>query len=143
MVELHVERTIAAPPERVFEWLANPASLTAVPLVIRAGWVKGTSAPAAGAVREVTGIGIWFREEITAYDAPRSYSYLILKSFPVFRHDGGTLTFTPKGDGTHVDWDSSYTHPALAGGRAMEAISARLLRWSFNQILAGCAKRLG
>jgi len=143
VVELHVERTIAAPPERVFEWLANPASLTAVPLVIRAGWVKGTSAPAAGAVREVTGIGIWFREEITAYDAPRSYSYLILKSFPVFRHDGGTLTFTPKGDGTHVDWDSSYTHPALAGGRAMEAISARLLRWSFNQILAGCAKRLG
>jgi len=138
-----VERTIAAPPERVFEWLANPASLTAVPLVIRAGWVKGTSAPAAGAVREVTGIGIWFREEITAYDAPRSYSYLILKSFPVFRHDGGTLTFTPKGDGTHVDWDSSYTHPALAGGRAMEAISARLLRWSFNQILAGCARRLG
>jgi hypothetical protein len=27
MVQLHVERTIAASPERVFEWLADPASL--------------------------------------------------------------------------------------------------------------------
>ncbi|HEY7052499.1 MAG TPA: SRPBCC family protein [Mycobacterium sp.] len=142
MVTLHIERTIAAPPQQVFDWLTDPASLTAAPLVLRARWATGWSTPGAGAVREVTGVGTWFREEITAYDAPRSYSYLILRSFPPFVHDGGTLTFSPAGDGTHVDWVTTYTHPARAGGRAMEAVSARLLRRSFLAVLDGCAKAL-
>jgi uncharacterized protein YndB with AHSA1/START domain len=142
MVELHVERTIAASPERVFEWLADPANLTASPLVLKAGWAKGSSDPGAGALREVTAVGMWFREKITAYDAPRSYSYRILRSFPPSHHEGGTLTFTPSSDGTHVDWVTTYTFPARAGGKVMEAVSTPLLRLSFRAILAGCAKAL-
>jgi len=142
MVKLHVERTIAASPERVFDWLADPGNLTAAPLVLRAGFAKGSSGPGVGPLREVTGVGTWFREEITAYDAPRSYSYRIVRSFPAFDHEGGTLTFSPSGDGTHVDWVSTYTHPARAGGKMMEAVSSRLLRWNFLTILAGCAKAL-
>jgi uncharacterized protein YndB with AHSA1/START domain len=142
MVKLHVERTIAASPERVFDWLADPANLTAAPLALRAGFAKDSSGPGVGAVRQVTGVGMWFREEITAYDAPRSYSYRIVRSFPAFDHEGGTLTFSPSGDGTHVDWVSTYTHPARAGGKAMEAVSSRLLRSSFLALLAGCAKAL-
>lgn len=142
MVELHVERTIAASGERVFDWLADPSSLRAAPLVLRAGWAKGSSGPRVGALREVVGAGIWFREEITAYDRPHSYSYLILRSMPPFKHDGGRLTFTPSGDGTHVDWLSNYTHPVYAGGRLMEAVSHRLLASSFSAILAECAKAL-
>lgn len=142
MVKLHVERTIGASPERVFDWLAGPASLTSAPLVLKAGWAKGSSGPAVGAVREVTATGMWFREEITAYNAPHDYSYRIVRAFPAFEHEGGTLTFTPSGDGTHVDWVTTYTHPARAGGKVMEAISARLLPWNFYAILASCAKVL-
>lgn len=142
MVNLHVERTIAASPDRVFDWLADPANLTAAALAFKAGFAKSSSPPGVGAVREVTGLGIWFREEITAYDVPRSYSYRIVRSFPAFDHEGGTMTFSPAGEGTHVDWVSTYTHPARAGGKAMEAVSSRLLRWSFNAILAGCAEAL-
>jgi uncharacterized protein YndB with AHSA1/START domain len=142
MVEIHVERTIAASPERVFEWLADPANLAAAPATIRAGWAKGSSEPGAGAHREVLGVGAWFREEITAYDPPRSYSYLILRSFPPLNHQGGTLTFTPSGNGTHVDWLTNYTHPVQAGGKLMEAVSRRALRSSFLAILAACAKEL-
>jgi hypothetical protein len=142
MTRLHVERTIAAPPERVFDWLADPANLTAAPLALKAGYAKGSSGPGEGAVREVTGLSLRLREEITAYDAPRSYSYRIVRSFPPLDHEGGTLTFSPSGDGTHVDWVSTYTHPARGGGRAMEAVSSRLLGWSFAAILAGCAKAL-
>ncbi len=29
MVRIHVERIIAAPPDQVFAWLADPANLTA------------------------------------------------------------------------------------------------------------------
>jgi uncharacterized protein YndB with AHSA1/START domain len=141
-MKLRVERVIAAPPERVFDWLIDPAGLTAAPLVLKSVWAAGTSGPAKGAVRAVTGTGMWFREEITAYDPPQSYSYLILSSFPPFVHDGGTLTLTSKDQGTHVDWVTSYTHPAWAGGKALEAVSARLLMWSCNAVLAGCAKAL-
>lgn len=142
MVEIHVERTIAAAPERVFEWLADPANLAAAPMTLRAGWAKGSSEPGVGAVREVLGFGAWFREEITAYDPPRSYSYLIVRSLPSLDHQGGTLTFTPSGDGTYVDWLTNYTYPLHAGGKLMEAVSRRPLRVSFLAILAACADAL-
>lgn len=142
MVEIHVQRTIPAPQEQVFDWLADPVNLATAPLALRGRWAKDSRAPGTGAVREVTAIGTWFREEITAYDRPHSYSYLILRSFPPFNHDGGTLTLTASADGTHVDWLTHYTHPLRAGGKLMEAISYRLLRRSFIGILDGCAKAL-
>jgi uncharacterized protein YndB with AHSA1/START domain len=142
MVEIHVERTIAAPVEKVFDWLADPAGLKAAPLAFKAVWADGSSGPGVGAVRTVNAVGTWFREEIIAFDRPHSYTYLIIRAFPAFNHDGGTLTFTPSGDGTHVDWLTNYTHPAYAGGRLMEKISRPMLRSSFLAILAGCAKAL-
>jgi uncharacterized protein YndB with AHSA1/START domain len=142
VVEIHLERTIAAPAERVFNWLADPGSLTAAPLVIRAGWAKNSLDPGVGAIREVTTAGMWFREEITAYDPPQSYSYRIVRSFPALDHEGGTLTFTPRDGGTHVIWVSEYAHPARGGGKAMEAVTSRLFPWSFRLILDRCASVL-
>ncbi|MGO9924562.1 MAG: SRPBCC family protein [Mycobacterium sp.] len=142
MVEIYVERTIAAPVEQVFDWLADPVNLAAAPLVLKARYTKDSSGPGAGAVREVTAVGTWFREEITAYDRPRSYSYLIVRSFPPFDHEGGTLTFTASGDGTHVDWLSNYTHPAWVGGKLLQAISYPLLRSSFLALFDACAEAL-
>ena len=142
MVEIHLERTIEAPVDQVFDWLADPGSLAAAPLAFKGYWAKGTSGPGPGALREVIGAGNWFREEITAYDRPHSYSYLIVKSFPPFNHDGGTLTFTAFGEKTHVDWLTNYTHPAAAGGKVLEAFSRRLLRSSFVAILNACAQAL-
>jgi hypothetical protein len=146
MVEIHVQQTIAAPVERVFDWLADPVNLAAAPLVLKAGYAKGSSAPGAGVTRRVIAVGSWFREEITAYDRPRSYSYLIVRSFPPFLHDGGTLIFTASGagpaEGTHVDWLTNYTHPVWAGGKLLESVSYRLLRSSFVAILEHCATAL-
>jgi uncharacterized protein YndB with AHSA1/START domain len=142
MVEIHLERTIAAPVEQVFDWLAEPAHLAAAPLALKADYARDSPGHELGAIREVTGFGMRFREQITAYDRPRSYTYLIVRSFPPFHHDGGTLTFTPSGGGTHVDWLTNYSHPAWAGGRLLEAVSYRLLRSSFLAILDACAKEL-
>ncbi len=142
MAQIHLERTIAAPVEQVFDWLAEPAHLARAPLALKADYAKDSPGHEVGALRDVRGFGMWFREEITAYDRPRSYSYLILRSFPPFRHDGGTLTFTPAGGGTHVDWLTNYSHPAWAGGRLLEAVSYRLLRSSFLAILDACAREL-
>lgn len=142
MVEIHVQRTIAAPAEQVFDWLADPVNLATAPLVLKSAWTKDTKGPGVDAVREVLGTGMWFREDITAYDRPHSYAYLIVRSVPAFDHDGGTLTFTPSGDGTHVDWLTNYTHPRYAGGKVMELVSRPLLRLNFLAILAACDKAL-
>lgn len=123
MVRLQVERTIAAPPAAVFAWLADPANLIVAPMVVRTGWAANSTAPGVGAVRAVIATGMWFREEITAHDPPRSYSYRIVRAVPTFKNHSGTLTFTPSGNSTHVDWTISYTHPIHAGGKAMEEVS--------------------
>lgn len=142
MVEIHLERTIDASAESVFDWLTDPANLATAPLALKGGWTKGWSGPRVGAIRQVIGFGTWFREEITAYDRPRSYAYLIVRSVPPFDHRGGTLTFNASGESTDVDWLTNYTHPAWAGGKLLEAVTSRLLRASFLAILGACAKDL-
>jgi uncharacterized protein YndB with AHSA1/START domain len=142
MVEVRVEKTIEASPEDVFKWLADPANLTAAPLILRASWVKNTTQPGVRALREATATGMWLREEITAYDPPSSYSYRIVRSIPAFDHEVGTLTFTPTEVGTHVAWVTRYAHPAQGGGKAMEAVTSRLLPWNFRAILNRCASVL-
>jgi uncharacterized protein YndB with AHSA1/START domain len=141
MVRIDVERTIGAAPERVFDWLADPRNLTAARLMLRVRWLAGAR-PGVGAVREAFAVGMWLREEITAYDAPRTYSYRIIRSVPALDHEGGTLVLSPSGNGTHVEWSTSYTHPAWVGGRMLEAITKPLLRSGFVEILDGCAKAL-
>lgn len=142
MVRLQVQRVIAASPERVFDWLIDPANLTSAPLFLRAGWARGFSGPGVDAIREVVVVGAWLREVITALDAPRSYSYLVLRSFPPGSHEGGTITVTPSHDGTLVEWATAYSIPTRAGGRVTEAVTERLFRSSFRAILAQCAKVL-
>jgi hypothetical protein len=143
MAQIHVERTIAASPERVFDWMLDPTNLTVSPVIRKAGWAKDSSGPCVGAVRQVTGFGFWVHEQIMAYDAPRSCSYVVVGSFPASEHEGGTLTCTPSGDGTHVDWVSGYTVPARGGGKVMEVITLPVMRsLVFRAVVAGCAKAL-
>lgn len=140
MTTIHVERTIAASSDQVFSWLAEPGNLTAAPLMLKAGWAKHCSEPGVGAQRDATAVGMWLREEITAYDPPRSYSYRIVRSVPAFDHKGGTVTLTPSDGGTHVSWVTTYTHPASSGGKVLEALTSRLFPWNFRVILDCCAR---
>lgn len=141
MVTVHVNRTIAAPQQQVFDWLADPANMTAAPAIMKCRWEKGAQ-PGLGACRVAMTPVTWVREEITAYAPPRSYSYRIVRAFPAYDHDGGTLTLTPSGTGTRVDWETVYRHPRWVGGKVLEAITRPALRSSFTAILAACAKAL-
>jgi uncharacterized protein YndB with AHSA1/START domain len=117
MVQAHQQRTIAASPERVFDWLLDPANLAVSPMFRKVVWAKDSSRSCVGATREVIGFGFWAHEQITAYDSPRSYSYFAIRSFSAFQHNGGTLTCGPSGGGTHVDWVSGYSLPARGAAR--------------------------
>jgi hypothetical protein len=81
-------------------------------------------------------------EQITAYEPPRSCSYRVVGGFPPALQNG-TLTCTPSGDGTHVDWVSGYTLSFRGGGKVVEVLTAPLIRTlAFSAILTGCAKAL-
>ena len=91
MVEIHLERTIAAPVEQVFDWLADPAEYGRRSVGYQ-GWLHQGLVGAgggAGAVRE-RGRHV-VREEITAYDRPHGYLLPHRPLIPPFDHEGGTL----------------------------------------------------
>lgn len=142
MVEIHVERTIAASPDRVFQWLTDPANLTAAPLFLKASWRKDSLPPGVGAVREVIAAGAWLREEVTGYEPPRAYSYRVIRSFPAARHEGGTVSVAPADLGSQVEWATDYTIPLRGGGKLMEAVTSPVFRSCFDAILRECATAL-
>lgn len=108
----------------------------------KALWAKTTPGPGVGATREIKGFGFWVHEQLTAYDPPGRCSYVVVGSFPP-PHQSGTLTCTPSGDGTFVEWRSHYTLPPRGGGKVVEVLTAPLIRsLAFRSILAGCAKAL-
>lgn len=138
MVTFTVEREIAAPAAAVFDWLVDSSNYTNAPLVLRERRVRdGDGAPyGRGAVREITGVGAWFREEITLYDRPREFRYLILRSLPRIVHQGGSLVFETVAGGTRARWTTSYGMPGAWGGQAAAKLLEPLLRNSFSTLLA-------
>ena len=144
MVEIRVERTIAATPERVFEWLADSSNYTASPLCL---WEKlgqpGEEAPyGTGAVRYILGAGAWFREVVTSYDPPREFTYTMTGSVPRFEHRGGSVRIAPHVVGSRVVWTTAYAVPWWSGGAIFERISGAMLRVSFESILKAADKTL-
>jgi hypothetical protein len=144
MITLTVERTIAAEPAAVFDWLVDSSNYTAAPLVLRERRTRdGQGAPyGAGAVREVTAIGAWFREEITAYDRPHEFRYLILKSVPRFVHEGGSVRVEAVSGGAHVVWTTRFGIRPASGGAPLARLLAPLLRWSFGTLLRAADRSL-
>lgn len=144
MVSLTVSREIAAPVPAVFDWLADSSNYTRAPLVLKERRVRdGEGAPyGRGAVREITAIGAWFREEITSYERPREFGYLILSSLPRLEHHGGRLTFQELTGGTRAVWETSYDVPRAWGGHVTAKLLQPVLRWSFATLLAGAERAL-
>ena len=144
MPHVTIARFIAAPPEEVFRWLNDSSNYTRSTLTLREKRTReGAEAPyGKGAVREVTGVGAWFREEITAYDEGRSFDYRIVKSFPAINHQGGRVVVDPRPGGCHVTWTSAGSHPKAWGGAALDKVTEPLLRLAFRQILDACEREL-
>ena len=145
MAELRLERSFSAPPPAVFAWLSNSHNYTQTPLCL---WEKrsvdGKEAPyGEGAVRLVLGVGAWFKEEITTYEAPRYFEYLIVRSVPKLEHKGGRVLVEADGEGSKVTWTSAYTVPWWSGGPVVEKLTETLLRSAFRSILEACAKATG
>jgi uncharacterized protein YndB with AHSA1/START domain len=140
---IRVERRLDAPPDAVFEVIADHARYDRFGGIRRAELVKpGDPGPnGLGAVRWLWLGPFRFEEEITAFEPPSRLDYLIRDVRPLpFRHKGGSVRLTPEGTGTHAVWTSSFEIPIPLIGRALDRILAPQLERGFGRLLERSAE---
>jgi len=144
MKTITVTRTIPAPIEKVFDLLADHANYQAHfgvkgSKLIREGKPDKNGL---GAVRWIDSGPIQFEEEITLYDRPRRYDYLITKCSAPLEHQGGTILLESVGTATRVTWTSVMrVKMPLLGGLLTQVLAARIGR-AFGSMLKETERRL-
>src|SRR5437867_12716888 len=111
MHEVRVHVHIEAPVEQAFDavsghesFLRSEGGLRA--RVVRAGEPERNGL---GCLREVrVGRRVRYVEEITAWQRPSAFEYMIRDTSPPLRHAGSRPTSSPHGSGTHVAWTSRF-----------------------------------
>jgi hypothetical protein len=137
MEEIVIRLRFAASRERVFDvvadhesFLSNAGTRT---VITRSGEPERNGK---GCVRTVhASPGVRFVEEITEWERPASYQYLIRESSLPIRHHGGELTFAEEDDGTVVNWTTRFEIPVPLVGRLLEKAAKRALTRAFNEFL--------
>ncbi|MFN6542371.1 SRPBCC family protein [Mycolicibacterium nivoides] len=145
MQTITVERTIAAPQDAVFDFMSNAANFTRSPLVVRQRLAEpGLQAPyGQGAVRILLWTIGWFRERITAYDAPHSFDYSVERSFPPSEHRHGRVGFATVDGGTRVTWTTTFRVKfPFVGGALTRWVGRPMLTRVFNDVLDAAAADL-
>jgi uncharacterized protein YndB with AHSA1/START domain len=144
MKSVHVTRTIPASAEEVFDLLADHANYDRFRGINGSRLLReGDPAPnGVGALREIKVRPLTFEEEITAYERPTRFDYLIVKLNIPFHHDGGSITLSPDGDGTHVDWRSTFSVPTPLIGGPEELIWQPVLARGFRRVLEDVERML-
>jgi uncharacterized protein YndB with AHSA1/START domain len=145
MRSLHVTRTIPAPLEPVFDLLADHAHYDRFRPIHASELVREGDPPpnGVGALRRIKVRPLVFEEEITAYERPTRLDYLIVKLNVPFEHHGGSVTLTPDGGATRVDWRSSFTVPVPVIGPAIELPWFLTLRRGFDRVLEDVERMVG
>ena len=137
MTSYEVSAVSTAPPERVFEVVADGAgwSRWAGPMVVRSWWAReGAPAPGgAGAIRALGLQHIGSREEIVAYEPPHRLGYVVLSGLPV-RDYRADVRLDAEGTGTRITWGGTFT-PKVPG-------TGWLLRRFLLATIGGFARRL-
>jgi uncharacterized protein YndB with AHSA1/START domain len=137
MVAYDVRTWSAAPPEQVFELVAdaNTWSRWAGPMIMRS-WFGKEGTPPPGGVGAIRRLGSkWFAtsEEITEYDPPHYLAYTILGRSPIHGYRA-IVACDPHEGGTRITWAGAFD-PAIPG-------TGRLLAWVLKRVVGAMAKGL-
>ena len=140
MIQVVVQRTFAAPPERVWARYTDHASWSQWAGFGPATVVRpGVPAPnGVGAVRRVGPGPFAAEEEVVAFEAPRRMAYRLVGGAAPIRDHLGEVEFHPDGAGTRVVWRVRCAPTVPGTGRVVAAA----LRFIFTRVLAGLARDL-
>jgi uncharacterized protein YndB with AHSA1/START domain len=127
----------AAPPEHVFELLADATSwpLWAGPVITHGSWERDGD-PAPGGVGAIRKLGRWpmfGREQVVAFDPPSHHAYTMLSGNPV-RNYYAVVSLEPDGAGTLIAWSATF-EPRIPG-------TGRLLERFYRSLIGSFARRL-
>jgi uncharacterized protein YndB with AHSA1/START domain len=135
---VRVKRRLDAPPEAVFEILADHVRYDRFDGIRRAELVRPGERDrnGHGAVRWVWLGPLRFEEEITVFEPPTQLDYRIreVRGLP-FRHQGGSIRLAPADGGTDVIWTSSFEIPIPVVGALLDRIFASRLERGFGGVL--------
>jgi uncharacterized protein YndB with AHSA1/START domain len=140
---IRVERRLDAPPDAVFEVIADHARYDRFDGIRRSELVEpgGPVPNGLGAVRWIWLGPLRFEEEITAFEPPHRLDYLIrdVRTLPL-RHEGGSIQLAPDGAGTQAVWTSSFEVPVPLVGSAIDRIFSLRLERGFGHVLERSAE---
>jgi hypothetical protein len=142
--EIRIRLHVGAPIERVFDAMSDHERFISdagtVTRIARAGSPVPTGL---GCLREVKSRPfVRFVEEITVWERPSAYEYMIRETSLPLRHHGGRLTFTANGGSTDVEWTTRFEITVPILGTVMEPITKRILIGAFNRFLGATKQRL-
>ncbi len=105
MATLDFSRTVAAPPETVWEVVADLRGMSEYTRFRKVELEREGEPPpnGVGAIRVLHLVGPPVREEIITFDPPRRFAYRMLSGAPVKDHVG-TIELTPAGAGTRMSY---------------------------------------
>jgi len=141
---VQVQVTIRAPVDAVFRAVADHAQFLrdrrTTTTVVRAG-TSERDGP--GCLREVrVKGGLRFLEEVTAWESPRSFEYIIRESTLPVEHEGGRLTFTAAGGATEVVWTTRFRPKVPLVGSLVGAAAERIFARTFTRLLQTAKAKL-
>jgi uncharacterized protein YndB with AHSA1/START domain len=144
MQTVHVERTIKAPIEKVFDLISDHANYKDFPGVKDSELLKKGKPHknGVGAIREIDTGAAWFQEEITAYDRPNRLDYQIVKARPAIEHKGGSVRLETTADGTKVTWTTTLRIKVPLVGGLLTRVAAPQLGKAIGGMLKDIEKRL-
>jgi uncharacterized protein YndB with AHSA1/START domain len=145
MQTVTVERVVAAPVTLVFEWLSDASNYPRSWIVVRQRLVRpGEGTPyGLDAVRSLTWLFGWFRERITTFRPPHEFSYVVERSVPPLRHEGGRVRLSEVDGGTRIVWTTTVElRVPVAADALTRLLGRRMIRLGFGSILAAADKAL-
>lgn len=132
-----VSKTIAAPADVVFDWLADPTNLTANPGVFSVKVTKPGATERFGvdAEREIVAGGLWFHERISEFERPARIAYQVVSSRPPLPHRGGRIELRETDGGTMVRWTLDFGFGTPVIGPVLNVIGGAVMSTAFHLIL--------
>lgn len=137
MTTVRVTRKIPAPPDAVFDLLADHANYDRFRGVRRSELLREGDPPpnGVGAMRLVLSGPIRFEEEITTFERPAKLDYLIVKINAPYEHEGGRIRLSEEGGGTRAEWTSVFRVRTPLIGGLQERVWAVILARGFRRVL--------
>jgi uncharacterized protein YndB with AHSA1/START domain len=136
MATLDFSRTVSAPPETVWEVLADLRGMSEYTRFRKVELEREGDPPpnGVGAIRVLHLAGPPVREEIIAFEPPRRFAYRMLSGVPVKNHVG-TVELSPVAGGTRMSYVVETTPKIPVVGFTVVAILRRVI----EEIAAGIA----